>query len=327
MSPMSEPHRACRRVLVGAIVVALVAPVGAPGGDLLADASAQPLSTRESAKDRKKAGDAAMDALNYEDALAAYVEAYALSKDPALLYNKARVLQALTRYPEALAQLESFAAEAPPALREKVPALGALIAEMRAKVTTVRLVSNASGARILVRGSVVGRTPLAAALALNSGPAVIVVEADGFFPFERELLLQGGAQLELRADLVSRATTGVLQVDADARGASVWIDGKSAGAAPSETFVSAGAHSLLVRAANHPDEERLVVVGAGERKAVLVKLRDPAVWTRWWFWTGVAVVAAGGVVLGVAATTERAADRGDINPGQVSSPLSPALRF
>jgi len=36
---------------------------------------------------------------------------------------------------------------------------------------------------------------------------------------------------------------------------------------------------------------------------------------------------AGGVAVGIAATTERDADQGDISPGQLSAPLTPALRF
>jgi hypothetical protein len=316
-----------RRALAAALALALVAPVGAPGSSILQSAHAKPRTPAEEAAQRKQAGDAAMDALNYADALAAYTEAYALSKDPALLYNKGRVLQALARYPEALEQLEAFDHEAPPELRAKVPALAALLAEIRAKVSRLRLVANVSDARVLVRGSVVGKTPLAAPLALTAGPARVAVEAEGYFPFERELTLPGGETLELRAELVSRATTALLRVSADAKGASVWVDGKSLGAAPSESFVGAGAHVIVVRAADHPDEEQRVVVSAGERKEVHVHLREPEVWTRWWFWTGVGVAVLGGVAIGIAATSERDAERGDISPGQVSAPLAPALRF
>src|SRR5437899_856477 len=56
----------------------------------------------------KKRGDDAMDSLRYADALAAYSEAYSLSKDPALLYNKGRADQALGDYPSALQELERF---------------------------------------------------------------------------------------------------------------------------------------------------------------------------------------------------------------------------
>src|SRR5688572_32317740 len=61
----------------------------------------------------KKRGDDAMESGRPADALAAYVEAYAISKDPALLYNKGRALQALTEYPRALEELEAFDKSAP----------------------------------------------------------------------------------------------------------------------------------------------------------------------------------------------------------------------
>ena len=58
--------------------------------------------------------------LRYADALGAYAEAYALTRDPALLYNQGRAHQALGNFPEALASFERFAVEASPDLRARV---------------------------------------------------------------------------------------------------------------------------------------------------------------------------------------------------------------
>src|SRR4051794_30916405 len=73
-------------------------------------AAAAPAVSR--AAELKKRGDDAMDSLRYDDALAAYAEAYGITRDAALLYNQGRALQALGRYPEALASIERFAKEA-----------------------------------------------------------------------------------------------------------------------------------------------------------------------------------------------------------------------
>jgi tetratricopeptide (TPR) repeat protein len=51
----------------------------------------------------KRRGDEAMDSLQYDEAIADYSKAYAISKDPVFLYNRGRVYQARDRYPEALA--------------------------------------------------------------------------------------------------------------------------------------------------------------------------------------------------------------------------------
>src|SRR6185295_7621747 len=71
-----------------------------------------PAADQARASELKQRGDVAMDALRYGEAVDAYVQAYAISKDPALLYNRGRALQALGDFPGALEALESFSAAA-----------------------------------------------------------------------------------------------------------------------------------------------------------------------------------------------------------------------
>src|SRR5882762_5860364 len=75
----------------------------------------------QDAKALKAEGDAAMDRLDFQQALDKYNQAYDKSHDPAILYNRARALQSLNRMPEALDELERFEREAPPDLKTKVP--------------------------------------------------------------------------------------------------------------------------------------------------------------------------------------------------------------
>src|SRR5258708_21264757 len=105
-----------------ALVVAVM--IAALSSASLAAAEGKSTGDKESeqrAADLKKKGDAAMDSLHYQDALTAYDEAYALNHDPAILFNRGRALQALGEFPQALEQLERFSAEAPAALKSKVP--------------------------------------------------------------------------------------------------------------------------------------------------------------------------------------------------------------
>ncbi len=70
------------------------------------------------------------------------------------------------------------------------------------------------------------------------------------------------------------------------------------------------------------------MVGAGDRKELEIPLAaEGSVLGKWWFWTGVGVVlAAGGVALGIALTTEKDPDAGTIPPGTVKAE-SFGLRF
>lgn len=274
--------------------------------------------------ERKAAGDQAMEALRYEDALKAYSEAYEATKDPALLYNMGRALQALNRFPEALDKLEAFQAQAGKDLLARVPRLPALIAEIKQRVTTLT-VTTVEGARVIVRGTVLGTSPLGPQR-LVAGPADVDVEKEGYFPFQKRVDLPGGGALAIEAPLASRSTSGVLTVKASATGAEVQVDGKRVGVAPVETTVAAGSHRIVVRHKDHSDFETSAVVPAGGSKEVNASLASPSIVSRWWFWGGVGVVVAAGAAITIAALTERPADTGTIPPGQLKAPnANPAL--
>jgi hypothetical protein len=288
----------------------------APAADAAADPQARAAADR-------KAGDEAMEALRHTDALAAYSAAYAITRDPALLYNMGRALQALGRYPEALDRLEAFQASADPALKARVPRLPKLIAELRQRVTKLTIKTNVAGARVLVRDTVVGRSPLPGPVQVTAGAAEIEVDADGYFPVRRTVQLPGGSDLAVQLDLFSRQTTGVLSVSSSAAGAEVFVDGRRFGVAPVEANVGSGAHRVVVRHPDYRTYETSVVVPAGASKSVAARMQSPSVFTRWWFWGGVGAAVTAGVVVTVAAMTERPADSGNIPPGQLRTSSRP----
>src|SRR5437762_13513187 len=80
------------------------------------------------ADDLKHKGDALLVERRYDQALDAYDKAFALSPNPAIHFNRARALQFLARFPEALSALERFEQESTPDLRAKVPGLAELLA-------------------------------------------------------------------------------------------------------------------------------------------------------------------------------------------------------
>lgn len=268
---------------------------------------------------RKKAGDEAMEAFRFTDALTAYNDAYAVTNNVALLYNMGRALEALNRFPEALEKLTAFEASAPPELKARVPRLPQLIADLRKRVSTLVIHTNVDGARIYVRNVVVGKTPLTAPLSLVAGPADIEVDAEGYFPVKKTLDLAGGTEQTLNVDLFSRATTGVLIVKASEKGAEVFVDDKRIGVAPIELNVEQGTHRIRVR---HPEFrllETTAVVPAGSNKTVTAALQNKSIATKWWFWTGVSAVAVAGTAVTFAAVTERNPDTGTIAPGVIST--------
>lgn len=281
-------------------------------------------AAKAKAAELKKQGDALMDALKYLDALNAYDQAYALSHDPAIRYNRGRAYQALGRFPEALEELEAFQAEGSAELKAKVPKLVELIADVRLHIAKLELKCNVDGARVLVRDKVVGTTPITQPLALSVGPATLEITVEGYFPFKQSLTLPAGGKLVVDAVLVTKQTKGILVVKSGVAGATAFVDDKLVGTVPAEVVVDPGTHKIVVRRDQYDDAETSTLVPVGERKEITVDLGEKgSITSKWWFWTGIgAVVVVGGVTAYYAYTHERSPSSGDLPPGQTRGPLS-----
>ena len=266
----------------------------------------------------KGKGDAAMVELKYAEALSLYEQAFELSKDPALLYNRGRALAALTRLPEALAMFEAFNRQAPESLKAKVPDLGAFMDEIRSKIAILTVEVKPKGATVRIGDLVLGPAPLDKKQ-VNAGPAKIVVTAEGYEPLEKLVELPGAKATTFSFALVPKDKRGTLVVRSVA-GASVTIDGAPAGDVPTERRLPPGSHEITVEHPDYYTATSNVVLAVGEKKLIDVPLEaEPAAYETWWFWTILGGVAAGGaaVGIGVALTTERGVDEGSIPPGSI----------
>jgi hypothetical protein len=271
----------------------------------------------------RQQGNEAMLGMRYSDALALYKQALAANpREVGLHYSIARALQFLGDYPEALASLERFEKEASPEARAKVGSLDALFAQIRPRVSTLRLTSNVDGARVVVGDKVVGTTPLAP-LRLPAGATTLSVELDGYFPAKRDVTLPGQGALSLVLELYKKSTSSLLVVRTEPMGAVVLLDGRSLGTSnPTvEVSVQAGAHDVTVHKEGYVDARVPLVLDVGARREVAIPLERPVpVTSRWWFWTGAGALIAGGLVAGIALSTERPASRGSLTPGQIAAP-------
>lgn len=277
---------------------------------------------RERAAALKKKADAAMDAYKFLDAIEGYDEAYALSHDPAILYNRGRALQALGRFPEALDALESFQKEASPELIAKVPKLSELLYDVRLHVSHLTVVCNVAGAKVRVRDRQIAITPMTTAVPLSVGPAKLEVVVDGYFPYTQAIELPPGGGLTVQAQLVARSLSGILVVRSAVVGSAVAIDGRAIGVAPVEVALPAGAHRVSVSREGYEESDTSAIVELGERKEVSIDLAPvKPITAKWWFWTGLGVVVVSGVVITYALLTEKKAGSGDLQPGQTAGPL------
>ena len=286
--------------------------------------SASPARADEAA-DLKAKGDAALVGGNAADALVSYRDAYAKNHDPALLYNMGRAQQILGDIPAAVDAYEEFDRAATPELRARVPGLVGLLKDLRGKVGQVVVSCNVEGATVSMKGRPIGKTPLSTTTRVLAGKTTVEVTKDGYFPYKTELDLQGGALSSVTAKLFSKAEAGVLVVTSATVGVVVVVvDGTSRGNAPTESVVDVGAHRVDVTLAGYKPASSSFGIGPGEKKTLNLTLeKESALYEKWWFWTGIGVVVAGGVVATLLSTRTGDARGGTIAPGQIPA----ALRF
>jgi hypothetical protein len=278
----------------------------------------------ERARSLREQGNQAMLDMRYVDALGLYDQARSLdSNDVGVDYSIARARQLLGDFPEALTALERFDERASPEVKAKVGRLDQLFAELRSRISTLQLKCSQAGARVLLRDKVIGLTPLAS-VRLPAGAATLQVELDGFFPVRREVVLPAGGAIELEVTLHARSRSALLHVKTSPSGARVAVDGQNIGTSSPrvELVLPAGSHQVIAQREGYDDASVPVVLAPGTTRELMVPLeRTLPVTSRWWFWTGAALLVAGGAALTVALLRERPADQGTLPPGQVSAPL------
>jgi hypothetical protein len=232
----------------------------------------------------------------YEDAMAAFLEAYRLTPAPGLLYNAALAAHKLNRLGRARELLRRYLAlpvrdATNAAERQRARAL---LAEIEQQLPGNLLVeSQPAGARVFVDSvglGAAGQTPLR--LPLRRGPHSIIVEREGFRTERREVVIRPHELTRL--SLVLRPSAGRLSVSANVAGAVVLVDGRPVGRTPLQGLsLAPGEHRVEVRLAGYRAWRGVTRVGAGEGAALQAQLGSlrPFLFTA--LGVGVASVTAG----------------------------------
>ncbi len=111
---------------------------------------------------------------------------------------------------------------------------------------------------------------------LPPGRHQIVAQHEGFVQFEQWVDVQGGQTVRVTAMLERAApTTGSILVDADVRGAPIFLDGQSTGMATTTVIdnVPVGNHTVEIRADGLPPYTQTIIVQQGLRAEVHATIR------------------------------------------------------
>ncbi|MFO0686326.1 MAG: PEGA domain-containing protein [Sandaracinus sp.] len=137
----------------------------------------------------------------------------------------------------------------------------------------------ARGATVVIDGQPAG-APLGSLPvrvdSLPPGRHQIVAQHEGYVQFEQWVDVQGGQTVRVTAMLERAApTTGSILVDADVRGAPIFLDGQSTGMATTTVIdnVPVGNHTVEIRADGLPPYTQTIIVQQGLRAEVHATIR------------------------------------------------------
>lgn len=122
---------------------------------------------------------------------------------------------------------------------------------------------NVTGATVAIDGQPRGAAPLS--LELPGGSHTVVLEKPGFEPFTQTITVEDAVTVTMLPSLKAvSVVTGRLVVEADVRGAEVFVDGKLAGTTPLSIELPARAYELEVKSGDLPPWKQSVTVGRGQ---------------------------------------------------------------
>ncbi len=239
-----------------------------------------------------RAGERLFDAGNYNDAAEAFEKAFEVLPLPAIAFSAAqayrlnyfqrrnpthlkravglyRLYIREQRVGGRMVDATNFVADLEPVLLavERRKAVGEVVRKER---TGIVVTSSVAGAVTSVNGSAKRKLPLP--VELDPGRHHVVVTADGYAPFEKDIDIIEGQTRAVDAELV--ALPVALTIVADS-GSAVRVNGRAVGKAPFSQPVSlaAGTYNIVVAHRGYQLFRRQLVAGRGESVTLNVKFK------------------------------------------------------
>ncbi len=299
--------RAALRTLT-LVCVCTLAGALAGAGRAHADADPQVLNEAAARYDR---GVKLFDAGDYPGALAEFDAVYRLTGRWEVLFNVAVTQKKLFRYGAAVRSLERYLKEGGAGVdATRRQAVEKELSEIRSLVAEISVVVDGAPAQIDVDGLSQGQTPLDRPLLLGSGRHVLRATREGELPDERSIDVVSGQNATVKLAPRPRpleVKTARITLDSNPPGAALTVDGKAVGKGPWSGELDAGGHLVTATLDGFGKARQEVVLVAGQERRVSIELvvlppapeAERPVYKKWWFWTGVGAVVAGGVATAI----------------------------
>ncbi|WP_394850024.1 PEGA domain-containing protein [Pendulispora brunnea] len=266
-------------------------------------------------------GKALVNQAQWAGALAAFERARELSPHPIATFNIGACERAMGRYTRAFrtfaSALDENAAAGGNALpRDLVSDAKGFLGELDRLLVRLTLEVTPEGSRVTVDGRPLeknAKSPEYAAgirppglgdpsprgpfvVLLDPGMHVITFARPGFEDAVVRQNFSPGNSVSRRIELTQLPAQ--IHISSSQPRAIVRVDGMDVGPAPVDVLRPAGSHKVVVKHPGFEPYEARVNLRAGEQtdlRASLVE-SNPSIFSRWWFWTGAAILVTGAVV-------------------------------
>jgi len=235
----------------------------------------------------------------YAEAVSSLERSLAFREVPPVLYNLALAYRGTGAYLRAIATFERFLAVAPPNEPLRSDA-STIITALRAAIARLQLRVRGDASEVRLDDRVIGQGDVETTVSLDPGRHVVEARREGHRPVVQAITLAPGASETVQLNAAEAPLPANLQIVVNLDTATIELDGRVRGRGRFEGEVAPGLHPLVVSASGHTTDRRELDVAPGANERVMVTLAPrSSVLTRWWFWTGAAVLVTGLVVGGV----------------------------
>ena len=212
----------------------------------------------------------------YDAALAEFTRAYELAPAPPVLYNVARVHEALGNAVQAADAYEQYMSESARMPASRRAEVERALERQRARIAHLTVSTNVEGATVSIDGVDVATAPLAEPLRLSAGEHTIGARAAGYDSTRRAVRLAGGDRRTLDLTLAPLVDQrGTLRIVSSVPDVEVRLGDRVLGRTPlaSTVPVAPGTHRVVGRRAGYREEEVSVRVEAGSETEVRLDMR------------------------------------------------------
>ncbi len=240
----------------------------------------------------------------YEQAIAKFSEAYALSKDPQILYSMAVSHQQLRNWEQCVEVMEDFIAKTPPGPDPTLDRARNTRDLCEARIESdqeLSITTTPPGANVWVDNKntgVKGQTPFK--MTLRPGKHRIWIELDGFEPVMQDIEVQKREPFNMVVPLKERQDTGWLYVDATVKGATVFVDGQKLAETPFGTprRIPVGTRTVTVERPGYSRITASPLIEQGQLAMVDAYMVQTDTDSSWRTNLGVTSIVLGGLAIG-----------------------------